>query len=116
MLGFLFEPYRPTFYSGGGASATDISIATERVSQDLNRRIESLELACAGLWELLKAKNGYTDEELVAVIREVDLRDGKEDGRVRPTDEKCPSCGRQLLSRKSPNCSWCGADLGRGPL
>ena len=62
MLGFLFEPYRPTFYSGGGASATDISIATERVSQDLNRRIESLELACAGLWELLKAKNGYTGD------------------------------------------------------
>lgn len=116
MLGFLLQPTRPTFYSGGGASATDVHIATETVSRELNRRIEGLELACAGLWELLKAKNGYTDEELVATIREVDLRDGKEDGRVRPTDAKCPSCGRHLLSRKSPNCSWCGADLDRGPL
>ncbi len=116
MLGFLFQPYRTTFYSGGGVTATDVSIASEKVSQELSRRIESLELACAGLWELLKAKHSYTDEELIAAVRGVDLKDGKQDGRVLVTDAKCPQCGRHLLSRKSPNCSWCGADLGRAPL
>src|SRR5690349_213164 len=114
MLGFLFEPFRPTY--SAGASAVDVSAKTEEVSQQANRRIESLELACAGLWELLKTKHGYTDAELVEAVREVDLMDGKLDGRVRMTDEVCPKCGHKLLSRRSPNCSWCGAELGRSPL
>lgn len=114
MLGFLLEPTRPGFYGAAGASSTDVSIATESVERLLTRRIESLELACAGLWELLKQKHGYTEAELIQSIREVDLRDGREDGRIRPTDSTCPKCGRHLLSRKSPNCSWCGAELPKG--
>lgn len=116
MLGFLFEPTRPAFYRGGSVSTTELHLATEQVSRQLNRRIESLELACAGLWELLKSKHGYSDEELVEAVRQIDLKDGVEDGRLRLTDEVCPSCGRKLLTRSSPKCSWCGAELDRGPL
>lgn len=84
--------------------------------QFLERRIESLELACAGLWTLLKEQHGYTDEALVEAVREVDLRDGVEDGKISGSTEVCPECNRKMLTRKSPNCSWCGADLARSPL
>jgi hypothetical protein len=115
MLGFMLSPTRPGYYSAV-ASTTDVSIAADTVERQLTRRIEGLELACAGLWELLKQRHGYTDADIVACIREVDLRDGVEDGRVRVTDAACPQCGRQLLSRKSPNCSWCGAELPKAPF
>jgi hypothetical protein len=115
MLGFMLSPTRPGYYSST-ASRVDVSIAADTVERQLTRRIEGLELACAGLWELLKKHHGYTDTEIVAAIREVDLRDGVEDGRVRVSDAACPHCGRQLLSRKSPNCSWCGAELAKSPF
>jgi hypothetical protein len=109
MLGYMFTPYRNNFYSVT-PSASYVDMQTEELSQQFNRRIESLELACAGLWELLKSKHGYTDEELVAAVTKIDESDGTLDGRLRPTDETCPRCGQKLLSRKSPNCNWCGAD------
>jgi hypothetical protein len=107
VLGFLFTPYR---------TVSNVSVAAEESAMQLNRRIESLELACAGLWELLKTKHGYSDDELVSAVRAVDMRDGVADHKLKVADEICPNCGRQLLSRQSPNCSWCGADLGRIPF
>lgn len=92
--------------------------AGESAAMALENRIESLELACAGLWQLLKSKHGYTDEELVAAVRDVDARDGKVDGKVgrNPSEAACPHCGRNLLTRRTDACSWCGQPLGRSPL
>ena len=108
MLGFMFRP--------GGASVVDVSRAAEEVGMQTGRRIDSLELACAGLWELLKTKHGYTDEELVAAIHKIDMLDGKIDGHARDPEATCPHCGRKLLARRSPNCSWCGMEIERNPL
>ena len=78
----------------------------------LEARVDALELACAGLWELLKTKSGYSDEELVSVIKQVDARDGLVDGRTTPiVGEVCPKCGKRLLTRKRNHCVWCGAEL-----
>ncbi len=99
------------------STARDAQLATERAVMPIESRIDSLELACAGLWELLKTKHGYTDEELVAAVREVDARDGAIDGRMKPAArEGCPHCKRLLLTKKSLRCNWCGGELGRSPL
>ena len=82
----------------------------------LEKRIDSLELACAGLWQLLKTKHGYTDEELVRVISEVDARDGAVDGRMQNTGQLCPHCGRQMLTKARGKCLWCGAELAKAPF
>ena len=100
-----------------GASSQDVKLAAEGAVHPLESRIEALELACAGLWELLKTKHGYTNEELVKAVRDVDGRDGAIDGKMRPTGrEACPHCHRMLLTRKSLRCNWCGGELGRSPL
>ncbi|AIE86867.1 hypothetical protein [Fimbriimonas ginsengisoli] len=82
----------------------------------LEHRVEHLELACAGLWELLKNKLGCTEEELVAAIQSVDARDGVMDGRAGPENGVCPTCNRRLLTRRSPNCTWCGSRLQQNPF
>lgn len=114
MFGFMFPTPTSGSSLGSGPSASEVRVIAEGPTKELKNRVESLELACASLWELLKAKNGYTDEELVAMIREVDLRDGKLDGRMSKAAVDCSSCGRKLLSRKSPNCHWCGTAIPKG--
>jgi hypothetical protein len=100
----------------GTASVTDAKLAAERAVHDVQARLESLELACAGMWELLK-RHGYTDAELVDAVRAVDARDGAVDGKMTPVGvEVCPHCQRRLLSRRSVKCSWCGGELGRVPF
>jgi len=98
-------------------SSRDAQIAAEGAVMGVEARIEALELACAGLWDLLKTKHGYSDDELVAAVRAVDARDGAIDGKMKPTArEVCPHCKRMLLTRKGPRCNWCGGELGRPPL
>lgn len=84
--------------------------------QQLQQEVQSLELACAGMWELLKFKLGCTDDELIAAVQTVDARDGQIDGKIRKPVGDCPSCGRRILMRKSNKCAWCGAATRQAPL
>jgi hypothetical protein len=100
-----------------GATTADVRSAASSAVEPLERRIESLELACAGLWELLKFKMGCTDDELVAAVQAVDARDGSLDGRItQKGPEVCPKCGRTLLTKTGTRCSWCGEPLTRIPF
>lgn len=82
----------------------------------LEERIDRLELACAGLWDLLKTRHGYTDEDIVRHIHAVDLRDGKLDGKTSPREGLCPLCRRKLATRSRKRCIWCGGPLGPVPF
>lgn len=77
----------------------------------IKARIDALELACAGLWDLLKESAGYTDEDIAAHIRRVDARDGCVDGRIAGATAYCPSCGKSLLTKGDRKCLWCGAEI-----
>jgi hypothetical protein len=90
---------------------------TDAPSNDLlEDRIEALELACSGLWHLLKAKHGYTDEELAQAVYAVDAMDGQIDGRKKPVQVVCPTCGRPSLTRNRTRCLWCGQPFISSPL
>ena len=77
--------------------------------QLLENKIESLALACQSLWEILEEKTNITSEQLHAKMEEVDLRDGKKDGRLSSTAKTCEKCGRKT-SRRRPICLYCGSD------
>jgi hypothetical protein len=94
-----------------GVTGADARIAAEQAVMSVENRLDHLELACSGLWTLLKEKHGYTDDELIVAIQEVDARDGVVDGKVGRAQHTCPHCHRKLLSRESPKCSWCGGSL-----
>jgi hypothetical protein len=117
MLPWLFTGYGGYGFGSYVNPAADARIAAEQTVMPVDARVHHLELACAGLWELLKTKLGATDEELIAAIQKVDEADGTRDGRVgHSANAVCPQCGRKLLTHGSPRCSWCGADLHMDPF
>jgi hypothetical protein len=119
MLGFLFGNYVGMYGAPLGpissAPATPPAQPNAQLTL-LQSRVDSLELACAALWRLLKDKNGLTDEQLQAVIHEVDAADGTVDGKIRRQGGVCPHCQNRILSRTAGKCLWCGAPLNDGPF
>ncbi len=91
------------------ANAAD-SKATEasRDVRSLEERFDELALACAAMWSLLEEKTSLTHEDLFAKIREIDLADGVEDGKMTRMVKKCPACGRTMSARHK-KCLYCGA-------
>jgi hypothetical protein len=83
----------------------------EDSTKSLELRIQALELTCAALWTILKEKNGYTDDDLMRAIHEVDARDGVIDGKISQSARVCPHCNRKVLTRNPTKCAWCGGDL-----
>lgn len=88
-----------------------------RASQDAQLRSRQLEarcdralLVCEALWTLLRDKMGVTEEELVDRVNQVDLSDGKLDGKVRRPAVDCPKC-RRKVARRFPRCVYCGAEV-----
>jgi len=77
----------------------------DRSAEDLAERVDQLALATQALWELAAERLHISDAELAAKIEEVDLRDGKADGRIR-AGLTCTVC-----NRRHRHCLYCGADL-----
>ena len=94
-----------------GISSADARMIAEDSSKAIELRLQSLELACAAMWTILKDKHGYTDELLVEAITEVDGRDGKVDGKISRAERICTHCNRKVLTRNPNKCSWCGGAL-----
>jgi hypothetical protein len=81
--------------------------ATESRVRDLERRLEKLALVCQALWSLVRDRQGVTDDDLARRVRELDLTDGRLDGRLAPAIT-CGTCGR-VTARRREKCLYCGA-------
>jgi hypothetical protein len=79
-----------------------------RVRQ-LEDSIERLVLVNAALWSLLKDRTGLTDAALTARVRDIDLRDGVEDGKITQSVQNCQKCGRSMNPRHK-KCLYCGGE------
>jgi hypothetical protein len=106
----------------GAGSATPLSLASTsmnasdareaaRNAQDkaneIRDRFDHLTLVCMAMWELMK-ESGVTDEQLAAKVKDLDLADGKLDGKYKPClVSQCPQCGH-VMSRRHSKCLYCG--------
>ena len=75
--------------------------------RELDNEVNHLTLICRAMWELLQERNNLSEQDLLAKVQEIDLRDGKLDGKYRSTKE-CSSCHR-ALNRRHTRCIYCGA-------
>jgi len=111
------------FHNIYGPTIADVAIANSRASsaeskadsadrrlQLLEARFDSLALTCQAQWELLREHTDLSDDQLRLKMQEVDLRDGKQDGRLRPSAIECGDCGRPVNSRRGI-CIYCGAAM-----
>ena len=84
------------------------SNAAQNDIRTLREDLDRLHLVCRAMWEMLKQETGATDEALVERIQQLDLSDGKLDGRVRVDVVDCVACGRKI-GRRHRRCIYCGA-------
>jgi hypothetical protein len=100
------------------ANAKDLTRASRSVAANtdeveaLTRQVDRLTLACQAMWEIIRATGAVTDEHLLAKMQEIDLRDGKEDGKISRTVVTCPKCQRASNSRRD-KCMYCGTEFQR---
>ncbi len=89
-------------------------VARRNLAQ-IETRLDRALLACEAMWTLLRDKLGVTDAELLNRINEIDLSDGRLDGKVRKSAVSCPSCGR-TIARRFPKCIYCGQAIMHDPF
>jgi hypothetical protein len=76
--------------------------------ESMNYQIEKLLMITEALWNILKEKHSLTDEELINRVQDIDLQDGKLDGKVaKQVPSPCPKCGRRM-GRNRVVCFYCG--------
>jgi len=81
----------------------------------LENQLDRLQLTCRAMWSLLQEKLNLTDVELVQRIHELDMLDGKADGKVKKKASSCPQCGRTIAA-KSSRCMYCGQAVLHDPF
>ena len=75
----------------------------------LEDRLEKMMLICRALWELRPSEPELTDDDLMAKVAEIDLRDGELNHKLNKPVLECPECGRRVNAR-SRRCIYCGFD------
>jgi predicted Zn-ribbon and HTH transcriptional regulator len=96
------------------ASKRTIDLKAE--TRELRRLVNKLMLVTQALWEIVAETNNMDNKLLIQKVNEVDLRDGRLNGKLKRTVKKCASCGRTLHNEHS-RCLYCGSEnLQAGPF
>jgi hypothetical protein len=78
--------------------------------------VERLLLITEALWSILKEKTDLKDADLIRRIADIDLADGKLDGRkAKSPPRPCPHCQR-VLAKHRPRCLFCGKQVEAAPF
>lgn len=83
---------------------------TQRVEDELRARCDRLALVCETMWTLMRDRLNLTEADLIDRLHDIDLADGKLDGKVRRPPTSCPKCARRV-SQRFAHCMYCGAEL-----
>tara|TARA_R110001592_G_scaffold254843_3_gene518328 strand:- start:1474 stop:1845 length:372 start_codon:yes stop_codon:yes gene_type:complete len=89
------------------ASADNQALESRENIRELRHQVERLSLLNQALWELIRDKAGLTDADLERMAKEIDLRDGTEDGKMGGGAVTCPTCLR-VSNAKHYKCLYCG--------
>jgi hypothetical protein len=112
----LFQDGRIAQASGEAANARSAARRADSAEQRLESEVETLKLACAAMWSLLSERCGVTGDDLADRMQQIDLRDGRLDGRITPEVARCDKCRRPMSARHN-HCMYCGhAHLHRVPF
>mgnify|MGYP001765826062 CR=1 FL=1 len=77
--------------------------------KEMHKTMDKLLMITQALWEIIAESRDLSDEYIVAKVREIDMRDGVLDGRVKRPVRICTSCGK-VLSLDRNRCLYCGTE------
>ena len=103
----LWELYQQSRIRSANLNAESASRQTGDVRnalRELESRTDRQALTTMAIWALLSEKLGITEQEL-------DLSDGRLDGKVHVDTSTCTSCNRKL-SKRHQRCMYCGTIAG----
>ncbi len=96
-------------------AATDAAKRLAWQVEDLQRKTDALTIASQALWDLLRDTTGLTDAMVLQKMEEIDMRDGRKDGKISPRTRTCPQCRRKSNAGRA-HCLYCGSDLSKENL
>jgi hypothetical protein len=101
-------------------SVSDAKAEARKASTDveiLEDEVERMYMVIEALWGMVKESGKFTDDDLIERVAEIDLRDGKLDGRAseKTAPPICPSCSR-TMKRHRPQCLYCGTMVLQHPF
>jgi len=82
----------------------------QRRVKRLEEQVERLTLASIALAELLRDRLGVPQDDIEAKVHEIDLRDGRLDGKLSRPGPVCPGCQRANSPHRTA-CLYCGKPL-----
>ena len=88
----------------------EATVHTNRI-EDLNERIDAMAMIMRGMWALLEEEQGFTTDQLMAKLEELDRADGTQDVLMTSAPVRCPSC-ESMVPAGMAKCQYCGADVG----
>lgn len=106
----LWELFQQSRIRGATATAEQANTKTSNLViavSELEDKVDSLSITCQALWELLRERNNVTEAELDSKVNEIDLRDGRSDGKMGGGGSSCAKCGR-VLNKRHLRCMYCG--------
>ena len=116
-MGLFWELYQQSRIHRAEDAATEAGVRATRRAADVGDRVNAIQedmdrlmLVVAGLMQILSERLDISDEQIEAAVRDIDLRDGKLDGRQTLSPRTCPSCGRPNGFRHK-RCLYCGDEL-----
>jgi hypothetical protein len=74
---------------------------------DLEKLVVRMQLAVEAMAEIMESRIGIEHREIIDKMFEIDLRDGKRDGRITPVPVTCKKCQRPSPAN-APKCIYCG--------
>jgi len=88
-----------------GDAQIDAKTALRSINE-LEEKVDRLSLLCHALFEELERATGFSETQLKEKMTQIDLRDGREDGKYDPVQgADCPDCGRQVKkTRRKSRC------------
>lgn len=116
-MGWIRDTFQEYHIGRAKSVASRTQLRSRSNTTDINyvdKKLDNLILITQAIWELLE-ENGITESQLEKKIKEIDLRDGLEDGKVGTGLKECPDCGKRPKIRRA-NCFWCGAKLSAGNI
>jgi hypothetical protein len=82
----------------------------------LKHDIDRLLLITEALWTFIKQQHGYTDDQLVQSIQDLERQKTTASGTsAKDAPIACPSCGRNNTAKR-PFCMYCGKPLQMNPF
>ena len=89
-------------------SAKSAAVDAKAQVREFQRQLDKSMMLVEALWTLCQEAHGWTDQQLVDRVTDIDLRDGKLDGKVSRSARPCPECERIIAADRS-QCMWCGS-------